>query len=77
MCENNHLATNDPSMCKIFCKPVMNLAISKPMFFEIQRMPSKVTLAVSGRVICSLQVQIPKATNGQKNDSAEESIIIK
>ena len=63
---------------KFFCKPVMNLAISKPMFFEIQRMPSKVTLiTVSGRVICSLQVQIPKATNGQKNDSAEESIIIK
>ena len=28
---------------------------------------------VSGRVVCSFEIQVAKATNGQKNGSAEES----
>ena len=27
----------------------------------------------SGRVVCSFEIQVAKATNGQKNGSAEES----
>ena len=66
MCQNNHLVITD--LCKILCKPVVNLAFNEIMSFEIQRMSS-------GRVIRLFKIQAAKTSNGQKNSSAKESIL--
>ena len=58
-------------MCKILCKAVVNVAFNEIMSFEIQRKPSETSV---GRVVRSLEIQVAKATNRQKNGSAEESI---
>ena len=49
----------------------MDLAFSESMSFEIQRKPP-VKRPLSGKVIRSFQIQVPKVTNEQKNSSAEE-----
>ena len=48
---------------------MVNLAFYETMSFEIQRMSSE----TSFRVVRSFEIQVAKATNGQKNGFAEES----
>ena len=50
------------------------MAFNKTMSFETQRMSSETSV---GRVVRSLEIQVAKATNRQKNGSAEESTLNK
>ena len=72
MCQNNQWVIND--LCAKF-------DVNLPrIWFLLRQCPLKhkgcpLKRPLSGRVVRSFQIQLPKATdtNGQKNDSAEES----
>ena len=59
-------------MCEILCKPVVNVTFNDTMSFEKHKECPLKRQSV-GRVVRSLEIQIAKATNRQKNGSAEES----
>ena len=50
----------------------MSVAFNETMSFETQKCPLKRQSV--GRVVRSFEIQVAKATNEQKNGSAEESI---
>ena len=58
-------------MCKILCKPVENVAFMRQCPLKHKECPLKRQFV--GRVVRSLEIQVAKATNRQKNGSAEES----
>ena len=58
-------------MCKSLCKPVVNVAFNETMSLKHKECPLKRQLV--GRVVRSLEIQVAKATNRQKNGSVEES----
>ena len=60
-------------MCKILYKPVVNVAFNETMSFETQIMSSETSVSWQSRSL--LRVQVAKATNRQKNGSAEESTL--
>ena len=51
---------------------MVNVAFNETMSFETQRMCSETSV---GRVVHSSEIQVAKATNKQKNGSAEESSV--
>ena len=59
-------------MCKILFKPVVNVDFNETMSFETQRMSSETSV---GTVVRSLEIQVAKATNRQKNGSAVTSCL--
>ena len=56
----------------MFHKPVVNLAFNETCPLKYKECFPKRPL--SGKVVRSFEIQVEKATNGQKNSSAEETV---
>ena len=52
---------------------MVNLAFNETMSFEYKELECLLKRLLSGSVVRSYEIQVAKATNGQKNGSAEES----
>ena len=61
-------------MCKILCKPVVNVGFNETMSqCPLKHKEYHLKRQLVGRVVRSLEIQVAKTTNRQKNGSAKES----
>ena len=70
MCQNNHLVITGPC-AKLYVNQWRIWLLMRQCPLKYKECPLKRPL--SGRLVCSFEIQVAKATNGQKDGSAEKS----